>query len=48
MSRLESLISADRDIQRRYSDLTQKITIETAALESARAQLTGRMALLTG
>lgn len=40
MTRLESLISADRDIQRRYSDLTQKITIETAALEAAKARLT--------
>ena len=39
MARLESLISADRDIQRRYSDLTQKITTETAALEAAKIRL---------
>lgn len=39
MTRLEGLISADRDIQRRYSELTQKITIETAALEAAKERL---------
>ncbi len=39
MARIEKLISADRDVQQRYATLTQRITVETAALEALKEKL---------
>jgi len=39
MGRLERLVSADKQVQRQYSALTTKITVESAALENLKQKL---------